>query len=259
MRKKLQSTFTPLAACAWLLLALGAPGPVLAQADGIDASATSLLKAATTYLGGQARFTTEARSTIEVVLKSGQKIQFDHVATLSVERPNKLRADRRGDLVDQTFYYDGKSLTLQNPADKVFATVPAPGTLERMLDFAREKLDIVAPAGDLLYQNAYDVLMQDVTAAFVVGKSVVESVRCDHLAFRNPGVDWQLWIQEGAQPLPRKLVITSTDVPGAPQFAVVMTKWSLAPTFGAGFFDFKAPTDARRIDFLPTGGGTSLR
>ena len=55
----------------------------------------------------------------------------------------------------------------------------APGTLEGMLDFARDKLDIVAPAGDLLYQNAYDVLMQDVTAAFVVGQSVVEGVRCE--------------------------------------------------------------------------------
>ena len=54
-------------------------------------------------------------------------------------------------------------------------------------------------------------------------------------------------------------MITSTDVPGAPQFAVVMTRWNLAPTFGAGFFDFTAPKDARRIDFLPIGGGTSLR
>jgi hypothetical protein len=258
MRKTIQRTFTPLAACAWLL-AIGAPGPALAQADGIDPKATSLLKAATSYLGSQARFTTDARSTIEVVLKSGQKLQYDHVATLSVERPNKLRADRRGDLVDQTFYYDGKSLTLQNPADKVFATMAAPGTLEEMLDFARDMLDIVAPAGDLLYKNAYDILMQDVTTAFVVGKSVVEGVRCDHLAFRNRGVDWQIWIQEGAQPLPRKLVITSADVPGAPQFAVVMTKWNLTPTFDAGFFEFTASKDARRIDFLPLSGGTPLR
>jgi hypothetical protein len=128
-----------------------------------------------------------------------------------------------------------------------------------MLDFARDRLDIVAPAGDFVHANAYDILMQDVTAAFVVGKAVIEGVRCDHLAFRNPGVDWQLWVQEGAQPLPRKLVITSTDVPGTPQFSVVLTKWSLAPTFGAGFFDFTAPKDARRIDFLPVGGGTSLR
>jgi hypothetical protein len=259
MKKKLQWTSTPFAACAWLLLALGAPRPALAQADGIDARATSLLKAATAYLAGQARLTTDTRSTIEVVLKSGQKIQFDHTATLSVERPNRLRAERRGDLVDQVFYYDGKSLTLHNPADNVFATVAAPGTLEEMLDFARDTLDIVAPAGDFLHKNAYDVLMQDVTSAFVVGQSVVEGVRCDHLAFRNPGVDWQLWIQEGAQPLPRRLVITSTDVMAAPQFTVVMTKWNLAPTFGAGFFDFTAPKDARRIDFLPAGGGTSLR
>jgi hypothetical protein len=257
MGKKLQITVAPLAACAWLL-AFGAPGPALAQADGIDPKATSLLKAATSYLGSQARFTTEARSTIEVVLKNGQKIQYDHVATLSVERPNKLRADRRGDLVDQVFYYDGKSLTLHNPADNVFASAAAPGTLEAMLDFARDKLDIVAPAGDLLYQNAYDILMQDVTTAFVVGKAVIEGVRCDHLAFRNTGVDWQIWIQEGAQPLPRKLVITSVDIPGAPQFAVVMTRWNLAPTFSAGFFEFTAPKDARRIDFLPQGGGTSL-
>jgi hypothetical protein len=259
MREKLRSTVAPFVACAWLLLTLAAPAPALAQADGIDPRATSLLKAATAYLGGQARFTSEARSTIEVVLKSGQKIQFDHVATYSVERPNKLRADRRGDLVDQTFYYDGKSLTLHNPADRVFATLPAPGTLEEMLDFARDRLDIVAPAGDFVYANAYDILMQDVTAAFVVGKAVIEGVRCDHLAFRNPGVDWQLWVQEGAQPLPRKLVITSTDVPGAPQFSVVLTRWSLAPTFGAGFFEFTAPKDARRIEFLPVGGGTSLR
>ncbi|MCK7505341.1 MAG: DUF2092 domain-containing protein [Desulfobacterales bacterium] len=108
------------------------------------------------------------------MLDSGQKIQFDHTVKVSVERPNKLRAERTGDLVDQVFYYDGKSLTLHNPHGKYYATIAAPGTLEEMLDFAREKLDVVAPAGDLLYKNAYDILMQDVTSGFVVGKGVVE-------------------------------------------------------------------------------------
>ncbi|WP_428442365.1 DUF2092 domain-containing protein [Photobacterium sagamiensis] len=62
------------------------------------------------------------------------------------------------------------------------------------------------------------------TVGYVVGKSVIEGVRCDHLAFRSPYVDWQLWVQEGSEPLPRKLVITSRDVVNAPQFAVLMTK-----------------------------------
>ena len=120
-----------------------------------------------------------------------------------------------------------------------------------MLDFARTSLDVIAPGSDLLYVNAYEVLMENVTSGFVVGKGVVEGVRCDHLAFRGAGVDWQIWLQEGAQPLPRKWVITSTDIPGSPQFEVVMTKWNLAPQFGEKTFSFIPGPGAIKVDFLP--------
>ena len=163
------------------------------------------------------------------------------------------RKARSNFLVDQIFLYDGKSLTLYNPGQKYYATVAAPGTLDQMLDFARTSLDVIAPGSDLLYANAYEVLMENVTSGFVVGKGVVEGVRCDHLAFRGAGVDWQIWLQEGAQPLPRKWVITSTDIAGSPQFEVVMTKWNLAPKFGERTFDFTPPKDAKKVDFLPLG------
>jgi hypothetical protein len=237
-----------------MLVVIGAsvlPRASLGEAAGIDPGAEQLLKASTDYLASQQRFSVETRSTIEVVLRSGQKIQFDQAVALSVQRPNKLRAERRGDLVDQVFYYDGQALTLQNPSDGYYASVAAPGTLEEMLDFARESLDIVAPAGDLIYRNAFDILMQDVTDGFVVGKGVIEGVRCDHLAFRSPHVDWQIWVEEGDAPLPRKLVITTRDVVNAPQFAVVMTQWDLKPKFADDIFVFSPPSDAQAIDFLP--------
>jgi len=185
------------------------------------------------------------------VLKSGQKIEFNHKARLSAQRPDKLRAERTGDLVDQVFVFDGKSLTLHNPKANVFAQVAVPGTLEGMLDFARTKLDIVAPAGDLLYGNAYDVLMSGVTDGFVVGKAVIEGVLCDHLAFRAKHVDLQVWTQQGAQPLPRKLVITTRDLENAPQFAVTVTQWNLKPQFGAQTFAFTPPAGATKVEFLP--------
>ncbi len=237
-----------------LMIAL-LPQVAIGQSAAIDPEAEKLLKASTAYLAGQKRFSVATRSTIEIVLASGQKLQFDNAATLSVQRPNKLKAERRGDLVDQVFTFNGKTLTLHNPSEKYYAQVAAPGTLEEMLDFARESLDIIAPAGDLIYKNSFEILMQDVTSGFVVGKGVVEGVRCDHLAFRSTGVDWQIWIQEGKRPLPRKLVITSTDVAGGPQFAVVMTKWDLAPKFAEGTFDFTPPKGAKKIAFLPMGMG----
>ncbi len=236
-----------------LLLAAALPLGVAAQSEDISPAARHLLKASTDFLACQQQFSVDTESSIEVVLATGQKLQFDHTARVSVQRPNKLRAERTGDLVDQVFYYDGESVTMHNPEANYFATIAAPGTLEEMLDFAREKLDIVAPAGDLLYKNAYDILMQDVTSGFVVGKGVVDGVRCDHLAFRAPLVDWQVWIEEGKRPLVRKMVITTRDKLNAPQFTVVTKNWNLEPKFAPGTFSFVPPKCPQQVEFLPKG------
>jgi hypothetical protein len=242
------------AACLAGLAASVLWGTAAAQPAGIDPQAEKLLRASTDYLAAQKQFSAETRNTLEVVLVSGQKVQFEHTAKLAVQRPDRLRAERTGDLVEQLFVYDGKTLALANPTQKYYAMVAAPATVEEMLDLARTKMDIVAPAGDLVYRNAYDILMTDVTSGFIVGKGMVEGVRCDHLAFRAPHVDWQIWIQEGKEPLPRKLVITTRDVANAPQFSVVVSKWNTKPVFGPQTFRFTPPAGARKVDFLPLAG-----
>lgn len=233
-----------------LLLVAASPQAVSAQPTGVSPLAQQLLKASTDFLAQQPRFSLDTESSIDVVLATGQKIQFDHTARVSVERPNKLRAERTGALVDQIFYYDGKTLTLHDPLDNYYATIAVPGILEEMLDFAREKLDVVAPAGDLLYKNAYDILTQDVSSGFVVGKGWVENVNCDHLAFRTSLVDWQIWIEEGERPLVRKLVFTTRDKLNAPQFTVVTKNWNLKPKFSDETFSFKPSQNVRKVEFL---------
>jgi hypothetical protein len=222
-----------------------------AQSAGVAPEAKQILKASTDFLASQQRFTADTRNTLEIVLTSGQKIEFNSTGHQFVQRPNKLRSERSGDLIEQVFVYDGKSLTLYQPQDKVFAQVAAPATLEEMLDLAREKYDVVAPFGDLIFKNAYDILMDGVTEGIVVGKAVIEGVVCDHLAFRAPDLDWQIWIQEGAQPLPRRIVITTLDLPNAPQFAVTVTRWNLEPSFDAQTFTFTPQAGMKQIELLP--------
>lgn len=222
-----------------------------AQSAGVAPEAKQILKASTDFLASQQRFTADTRNSLEIVLKSGQKIEFNSTGHQFVQRPNKLRSERSGDLVEQLFVYDGKSLTLYQPQDKVYAQVAAPGTLEEMLDFARTKYDVVAPFGDMIFKNAYDILMDGVTDGIVIGKAVIEGVVCDHLAFRAPDIDWQIWIQQGAQPLPRRIVITTLDLPNAPQFAVTVTRWNLEPSFDAQTFTFTPQADAKQIEILP--------
>ena len=84
------------------------------------------------------------------------------------------------------------------------------------------------------------------TAAMDVGPSQVDGVTCEHYAFRQEGADWQLWIQQGPHPLPRKLIITTTTDPSRPQFASTMA-WNLAPSYNDAAFTFVPPNDAKKI------------
>ena len=159
------------------------------------------------------QFRVDTDATIEAVLPTGQKLQFGQRVAVTVQRPNRMRVERVGELINQTFYYDGKTLSVNLPDEKYYATAQAPPTMEAMLDFARDKLDVIAPGSDLIYKNAFERLTQGLTSAFVVGKAVIGGVRCDHIAFRNAEVDWQIWIQEGDKPLPRKFIVTSKRMP----------------------------------------------
>src|SRR5262245_34809665 len=228
----------------------GIPLPGSAQPAEVEAEAMQLLRRSTDYLAGMKQFRIDTDATIEAVLPSGQKIQYGQRVAITVQRPNKVRAERIGELINQTFYYDGKPLSVNLPDLKYYAMAEAPATLESMLDFARDKLQIIAPGADLIYKDAFERLTQGLTSAFVVGKSVIGGVRCDQIAFRNAEVDWQIWIQEGANPLPRKFVVTSSRIPSSPQFVVVMSKWDADPKITDATFKFAPPTGARRIEFL---------
>ena len=78
----------------------------------------------------------------------------------------------------------------------------------------------------------------------------VGGVESHHLAFRGPRVDWQIWIQDGANPLPMKYVITSKWVAGAPQYSVRFRNWKTNPKIDAARFEFEVPSGARELKTL---------
>jgi hypothetical protein len=204
------------------------------------------------YLAGRQQFTVKAESTLEAVLTSGQKLQYDSPATLSVSRPNKLHAHRKGDLANQEFFYDGKSLTLYSPRENLYATTAAPATLDEMLDFAREKLDVIAPASELLYKNAAEKMLKESTSGFVVGPSVVGGVKTTQLAFRAGDVDWQIWIEDGPQPVPLRFVITTKTVKDRPQFSVQLSNWQTRASLSDAKFQFQQPAGATAVKSVTT-------
>ena len=227
------------------------PANIHAQAPGVDPAAVETLKKMTDYFSKLEQFTVTTQSTLEDQLESGQRIDYDVAARVAVHRPDKIHAVRLGELISQDFYYDGKSLTLYDPPNGVYASEAAPATIEEMFDFTRETLGLLIPVSDLVYRNAFAILMQYGTSATVVGKAVIGDVTCDHLAFVRPDVAFQVWVADGDQPLPCKYVVTDTSTPQMVSTVTVMSNWNLTPELSDATFNFVAPEGAKAISFVP--------
>ena len=170
-----------------------------------------------------------------------------------MQRPNKLRAELQGDLRTRTIVYDGEKLSMYSPDDAAYVRV---ATVSNLADLIGSLLDagVEMPMIDVLYQGAVGNLTQNVSGGAVVGESVIDGVACDHLAFRQSNVDWQLWVQKGEQALPRKIVITTRFEVGDPQYQVTM-HWNLKPKVSDATFKFTAPANASEVSLM--AGDTS--
>jgi hypothetical protein len=219
----------------------------------IDPKADEMLRRMSDYLAGLKSFSFAAEHATEVVLKSGEKLEFLADSTVTVQRPNMLRSDRKGEMADVSFIYDGKAMTIYGRRMNMYASADAPPTLDAAIDFARERLNLEAPAADLLYSNPYKVLMEDVVSGTYVADATVDGVKTHHLAFRGNETDWQIWIEDGPRPLPRRFVIVSKKVASDPEFAVELREWNLEPRVTPDMFSFKPPAGAERIDFVSAG------
>ena len=216
-------------------------------AQSVDQDALAVLKNSTNFLAAQQQFSVSSESVLEVVMANGQKIQFDNAASMSLKRPNKLKAQRAGELVDQQMFYDGKTFTLFNPGAGLYATEAMPANLDAMLDKARDDFDIIAPASDLIYSNAFDRLTKSATSGYTVGNTMIDGKPTTHLAFRTPGTDWQIWIAQGDRPYPCRYVITSPKVKGSPQYTIDVRDWKTGAEVASDSFSLTVPQGAKEL------------
>ena len=215
----------------------------IARAD----DATQILKTATDYIATQQSISAKFDSDIEIITPDLQKIQFSSSGQLRMQRPNKLRIKRTGGYVDAEMIYDGKTLTIYGNNAKSYVQADEPGTVDHVIDVIQSAAGAAMPGTDLLLTNAYDELMANVLDAKHIGQGVVDGVECEHLAFRGTDTDWQIWIETGDRPIPRKYVITSKTLAGAPQYTLRIKDWNT----DAIAFVFKPPADTAKASLSP--------
>ena len=236
----------------------GVPAPAAWAQDG---DAQTILKAMSDYVSRQENLSLKYDADVEVVTPAVEKIQFSASGEVTLSRPNKFRISRTGGYADVELISDGSNVTIFDRDGKRFAQVPAAGSFDQVVDRLRTEAPVEIPGADLLLSKPYEELTAGVLEAKHIGRGVVEGVECEHLAFRNLDTDWQIWIEVGDRPVPRKYVITSKAVGAAPQYTLRLRDWKTGVSPAPDAFAFKPPegssgvamTLLKNIDEIPAG------
>jgi hypothetical protein len=233
----------------WLAAAFAAmwlaPAAHAADNAAVSPQAQAVLDRMTAFLRAQPTFAIESTATRDEVLAYGYKLQHQEHADVVVRRPAQLRATVEGDLGSRTVVYDAGRLALYSPGDAAYVRTPAPDTLAKLLGGLFDA-GVDLPLADVVYQATEGTLADGARGGVLVGTATVDGVACDHLAFRQANVDWQLWVQQGDMPVPRKIVITTRYEVGEPQYQAVL-RWNLAPRIDAATFAFDPPKGAVEV------------
>jgi hypothetical protein len=207
------------------------------------------------FLKSQQQFTYKAEVADDQVYAGGKKLQYGIDMETFVRRPDRLRVNAEGDLVDKQFYFDGKTITLYDKDENVYGSLEVPPDIESALEKASKDFGVRVALTDLASPQLCEHIGKKVKHSLYVGLHKVRGVPCHHLAFDSDEVQLQVWIDAGDKALPRKVVLNHKNLPGSPQWTAYLTDWNFSPQLNDSLFVFAPPQGVEKIKFVPVQAG----
>jgi len=224
----------------------------------IDEEAVAVLKRMTDTVAALQEFKVTMETGFDVTQPDGEKLEFGSRRSASIRRPDQARfkfqkrSGQSGQLV-----FDGTDIWAYDPEENVYASIPQPGDIDASLDFATVELGFTVPVSDFFSDDPGAHLAEGVITASDLGPSTVAGRPGRQVAFRKPGVDYQVWVGD-ADSLPTRVVITYTEEPGQPQFWAQFIEWDTAPGGDDAVFSFELPEGAESIRFATFDGSVEV-
>ena len=207
-----------------------------------------VLKSMCDQLAGMEAFSAVANTAVDHVGDDGTTVQLSIRRSVSVQRPNKIAIDVSGDSGIKRFVYDGKTASLFDATKSQYVSASVPDTIEAAFDALAQKYNVILPLEDFLYKDLYDRAAARIQAGQYLGLHTVNGTSCHHLAFTCDTADWELWVDVGEKPLPRKVVASYRQNEAFPRYSAEFVGWDGKPAFNAQTFEFNPPASAMGIE-----------
>ncbi len=228
----------------------GDQGSVSQAVEG-PADPNQILMRMAKFLAETQRFSVNLQAGYDVVQESGQKIEFGENRRIVLNRPNGLRVEiEQSDGERHLVLYDGKDITVSTPSRNLYAQATKPGGIDGAVMYFLKDLRMRLPLAILLSSRFPAEIESRTQSIDYVEWTEILGAPAHHLAGRTETVDYQVWIADGAQPMPLRVVLTYKNTEGQPQFRAQFSDWNLSPAVQDSLFTFAAPEGTRKISFV---------
>lgn len=226
-----------------MALALSAfAAPERAASDTLNAEADALLRRLSDTLGRAPSLAVDLGVLREVRMEDGRTVTLTSEVGIALRRPDRLRADIRGDAVVTDVYYDGRTITLHAPLNAAYAQIDAPPTIDGALTMLADRLGVPLEVGNLLVSDPHSRLAPATTGE-VVPSFTVSGRPAFHLIMQSGDVSWELWLEQSELALPLLAVIRR----GGFRTLMRFNDWRLGASIEDRLFAFTPPPGTRRL------------
>jgi len=216
----------------------------------VEPSAVAALTKMSAYLRSLPAFQITLQTERDDVDVYGQLITLSSEATYKLRRPDAFSIDLNQPTGTRQYVYDGKTVTVYDPKTGYYGKIQAPSTIRATLEMASQKYGATLPLQDLFTWSEGNDQAKALTSAHYVGKAQVAGQSANQYAFRQPGIDWQIWIADGDKPVPLRVALVASDDKARPKFEANLV-WDTAPQFAADAFVFTPPPNSKAISIHP--------
>jgi hypothetical protein len=218
------------------------------QGPAFDPESRQILLNMCDFMKSLQEFSFKAEVTHDELSTRGEMLQYSFDLETYVRRPDKLRVNGDGDLVNKQFIFDGKAFTLYDKNANVYAVADAPADIEGALDKAHKEFDLTVALADLTSADLCEHVAGRISNGVYAGIHKVRGVPAHHFAFDKDGAHFQIWVQTGDKPLIRKILITREGA-AHPQWSANISDWNLDAKLPDNLFAFAPPEGADKIEF----------
>jgi len=231
-------------------LAMAQTGSTQEAAKDIDPLALRVMKAATDPVKDAKAYSFRALVSHDLLGTNDQIITTFSTSEITMQRPNKLHIKFRGRGEPVEMFYDGSGKTvLYSPSSKFYTSVDTPTTIDAALtDISKKGVNMAVR--NFLESDPYQSLTEALTTAYAVGSVDLFDEKVYHLAFTEPGAEWQMWVVGGDTPRVKRLEVIDTSNSHHPRISVTFFDWDLNPSTSNDMFTFNKPADAKEIEML---------